>query len=115
MHVEDDGLGVRIAEAPHAVGRAQLERTVLDAGERALEHAPGDRSERSGSGAHGDDGLSLDAAHVGIDPRSGSNGGLRWNGTRLRHSCSACQWMRAMTCAGHPGIAHERVRERARS
>ena len=43
------------------------------------------------------DDLSLDAAHVGIDPRSGSKGGLRWKGTRLRQSWSACQWMRAMT------------------
>ena len=88
-----------VAEAAHAVGSAQLERAVLDARERPLEHAAGDRPDHAGPRACGDRGLLLDAAHVGIDPRSGSNGGLRWNGTRLRHSWSACQWMRVMTCA----------------
>ena len=97
MDLEHDGLRTRVAEAADAVGRAQLERTVLDAAERASSTRRDDRADRPGARARIAAALALDPAHVGIDPRSGSNGGLRWNGTRLRQSCSACQWMRAMT------------------
>ena len=97
VHLEHHGHGVRIAEAAHAVGRAQLERAVLDARQRPLEHAPRHRPDRPRRRAPRRDDLSLHAAHVGIDPRSGSKGGLRWKGTRLRQSWKACQWMRAMT------------------
>ena len=92
------GHRIRIAEAAGAVGRAQLERSVLDARRaRARARAARPRRRDPAPCAARATPLSLDAAHVGIDPRSGSNGGLRWNGTRLRQSCSACQWMRAMT------------------
>ena len=59
----------------------------------------------------GDDALALDAAHVGIDPRSGSNGGLRWNGTRLRQSLQRLPVDARHDLARDPRIAHERVRE----
>ena len=98
VHLHHGRLGGRIAEAPHAVRSAYLERAVGDARERPLQHAPGGGSDQTRSRARRGDGLALDAAHVVTDPCSGSNGGLRWNGTRLRHSFSACQWMRAMTC-----------------
>ena len=98
VHLHDRRLGGRVAEAAHAVGSANLERALGDAGERALEHAAGGGSDRPGRVRARSDGLALDAAHVGTEPCSGSKGGLRWNGTRLRQSCSACQWMRAMTC-----------------
>ena len=42
-------------------------------------------------------------AHARIDPFPGTNGGLRWNGTRFSQSLSACQWMRPITCIGIAG------------
>ena len=99
VHLHDRRLGGRVAEAPHAVGSANLERALGDAGERALEHAARGGSDQAGPRARrSSDGLALDPAHVGTEPCSGSKGGLRWNGTRLRQSLSACQWMRAMIC-----------------
>src|SRR5207245_2038395 len=42
-------------------------------------------------------------AHDRALPSPGTNGGLRWNGTRLSHSRTACQWMSAVTCSGMSG------------
>ena len=48
-------------------------------------------------------------------PLPGTNGGLRWNGTRFSQSRSACQWMSADHLDGHQRVAEQEAGDRARS
>ncbi len=84
-----------------AVGQADEERPALEPRQDSLERPHGDAVHERDAGcrlpAKGVD------AHVRTDPFPGSKGGFLWNGTRLRKSLSACQWMSAITWSGISG------------
>src|SRR3954453_16823283 len=88
------------AEAPHpAVRKLDLEGAALEPRERPLEHARGSALERAAAQRRR---LRADA-HVRTLPCPGTNGGLRWNGTRFSQSRSAWKWISAVTCSGWSG------------
>ena len=92
------------AEAPYrAVRQLDLERPALEVRERPLEDRHGHVLEEAPTRPRLDSKRPLERGHVRTEPSPGTNGGLRWNGTRLRHSRSACQWMSAVTWSGWTG------------
>ena len=78
-----------------------LERAAFDAGEHARERAGGEPLDGLQPRAR----LAAESFHAQgrTEPFPGSNAGLWWNGTRLRKSFSACQWMSAVTWSGISG------------
>jgi len=86
-----------VPEAPRSTaGKLDLEGAALEVVERALQD--GDRRSLEDAAA-GRDGLGSNT-HGRTLPIPGTNGGLRWNGTRLRQRRSASKWMSAITWSG---------------
>ena len=84
-------------------GQPRDERSLVQAGERAREHADGHALEYAAARGRNRPERALDRAHRFTDPSPGTNGGLRWKGTRFSQRRSACQWMSAVTCTGMSG------------
>ena len=108
--VVDRQVGDRAApEAPDlASGEPHLERPALEPHERAIEDRHRDPlEERQSRGlwraAEGALGAVERCSFAATEPSPGTNAGLRWNGTRLSQSLSACQWISATTRNGIRG------------
>ena len=92
------------AEAAHrAVGELDLERPALEVRERALEDRDGHALQQPPARARLGPQAALERRHDRTEPSPGTNGGLRWNGTRLRQRRRACQWISPVTCSGWIG------------
>ena len=97
-------LGRPVAERPlAAVREPRDERSLVQAGERAREHADGHALEYAAARGRNRPERALDRAHRFTDPSPGTNGGLRWKGTLFSQRRSACQWISAVTCMGMSG------------
>ena len=99
----DRGLLAGSEMTERAVRKTNLERARLEPRQRALQQRYRDPLEdpaaRRGSRAE----RPLEGAHRRTEPSPGTNGGLRWNGTRFANSLSACQWISVVTCSGMSG------------